>query len=143
MSLPAPTVPSGGFRDGWAGQVGQYPRSGPPGIAYFLGIVGIGDFTENGRRIGRVRYEVDHLLHRSRKGELTGILQFFPEDAPLELERAGNFNVWVHPRRLRRGIGLALLTEADRRWGPLNLHQQSYTPEGLALAEAFQRRRGA
>lgn len=143
-ALPEAQVPSGGMAaHAWESQVPQYPSSGPPGISYYLGVVNIGDITgSGGTTVGRVKYEVDNLLYRSRKGTLIGILQYFPEDAPMDLEKAGNLNVWVHPRRQRRGIGTALLREAERRWGPLNLGQQNYTPEGRALASAFLDREG-
>jgi GNAT superfamily N-acetyltransferase len=85
-----------------------------------------------------VWYEIDCLLYRSRKGTLIGILQYFAEDAPMDLEKAGNMNVFVHPRRQRRGIGLELVAEADRRWH-INWDQQMYTPEGLALIERYLR----
>lgn len=138
IALPEASVPSGGMDLVWATQARQYPRSGPPGIHYFRGVVMIGRVRNgNGDAVGRVRYEVDNLLYRSRKGSLVGVLQFYPEDAPMGLEQAGNMNVWVHPRRLRRGIALALITEADRRWGPIDWGQQAYTPEGRALVARY------
>ena len=74
---------------------------------------------------------VDCLLYRSRKGTLIGILYHYPVDLE-PWEQAGNVNMWVHPRRQRRGIGTKLLVEARRRWN-LDPYQQSYTPEGAAL----------
>jgi hypothetical protein len=137
IDLPPATVPSGGYRDGFARCVNDYPRSGVPGLSYYLGVVNIGDIVTDHGGKGRVRYEVDNLLFRNRKGAVIGILQYFGDGAPMELEQPGNFNVFVHPRRYRRGIGLALMLEADRRWGPLNLHQQTFTPAGRALGLAF------
>ena len=145
--LPAATVPDEGHRGGFLGQVSQYPKNGAPGIGYFRGVVDIGTVTVtdketgNERPAGRVLYEVDNLLYRNSKGQIIGILQFFSEDAPMDLEKAGNLNVFVHPRRQRRGIAMALLVEADKRWGPLNMHQQMFTTSGRALAEAWERRK--
>ena len=61
----------------------------------------------------------------------------------MDLEQAGNLNLWVHPRRQRRGIGSALLAEADKRWGPIEWHRQKFTPEGRALVETYLARRRA
>jgi GNAT superfamily N-acetyltransferase len=137
MTLPAPSVPTEGFRGGFESQVGQYPKSGPPGISYFLGVVNIGDITGNttGKVVGRVLFSVDNLLYRNSKGAVIGILQYFPDGAPMDLEKPGNVNVFVHPRRRRRGIASSLVAEAQRRWGPLDMDQQMYTPEGRALVE--------
>ncbi|HLX88791.1 MAG TPA: hypothetical protein VKR22_10110 [Acidimicrobiales bacterium] len=137
---PAMPGASGGLRGGFAGQVPQYPRTGPPGISHYVGKVNVGDVIgERQGRMGRiVMFHVDNLLYRNRKGALIGILQFFGEGAPMDLEKPGNLNVWVHPRRLRRGIATALVLEATRRWGPLPWDQQLYTPEGRALIEALQ-----
>ena len=140
MTLPEATVPSGGqVGQGWEHQVRQYPKTGTPGIEHFVGRVEQGQLRgQDGRRLGRVvAYEVDCLLYRSRKGAVIGILNYYDTDDPFGLEKAGNMNVWVHPRRQRRGIGSALLAEAEHRWGPLNYDQQKYTPEGRALAESM------
>jgi GNAT superfamily N-acetyltransferase len=138
VSLPEATVPSGLLNMTWDEQAKQYPKQGPPGIGLFVGIVEIGGVTSSsGEKVARLVYEIDSLLYRNSKGSVIGILQWFGEGAPDELQQPGDFNVLVHPRRQRRGIGLALMRDADRRWGPLNLHQQMFTPEGRALAEAF------
>ncbi|HZM57184.1 MAG TPA: hypothetical protein VFC03_19390 [Acidimicrobiales bacterium] len=47
---------------------------------------------------------------------------------------------YVAPRRRRRGIGQALIADADRRWG-LDFERQRYTPEGRLLASAYLDRR--
>jgi GNAT superfamily N-acetyltransferase len=139
--LPAATVPSGLLNMAWDEQAKQYPKRGAPGVDLYVGVVEVGGITRqsNGEKVGRIRYEVDSLLYRNSKGAVIGILQWFGEGAPVDLQQPGDFNVLVHPRRQRRGIGLALMREADRRWGPLNLQQQMFTPEGRALAEAFLR----
>jgi GNAT superfamily N-acetyltransferase len=138
VSLPEATVPSGLLNMSWTEQANQYPKAGTPGITLFVGIVEIAGITNReGVKVGKMRYEIDSLLYRNSKGAVIGILQWFGEGAPDELQAPGDFNVLVHPRRQRRGIGLALMRDADRRWGPLNLHQQMFTPEGRALAEAF------
>lgn len=139
-TLPAPSVPSGGMGGrSWDAMEDYYPKTGTPGLRYWRGVVNIGDIlgATPGQTIGRVTYDVDNLLYRSRKGTLVGILQYFPTDAPMDLEAAGNFNVFVHPRRQRRGLGLKLVAAADLAWGPLNFEQQKYTPEGRALIEAY------
>jgi GNAT superfamily N-acetyltransferase len=141
--LPEAVVPSGGMRSAWEGHERQYPRTGDPGIRYWRGRVNIGDVTSSAANaiIGRVWYEPDCLLYRSRKGTLVGVLQYFPEPAPMDLERRGAVNVFVHLRRQRRGIALALVAEADRRWA-IDWQDQKYTPEGRALLEHYLRGAG-
>lgn len=140
-ALPEATVPTGLLNMAWEEQAAQYPKRGVPGVSMFVGVVEIGGITRqsNGEKVGRIRYEIDSLLYRNSKGAVIGILQWFGEGAPMDLQQEGDFNVLVHPRRQRRGIGLTLMQEADDRWGPLNLQQQMFTPEGRALAEAFLR----
>lgn len=107
----------------WESQVRQYPKAGEPGISYFRGD------TPHGH--------VDCLLYRNRRGHVVGILNHYPTTTIWE--KAGNVNVWVHPRRQRRGIGSALVTEAAKRW-PINFEQQRYTVAGVKLAESVQRK---
>jgi GNAT superfamily N-acetyltransferase len=86
---------------------------------------------------------VDCLLWRDVEGHRRGALFHYRGDIPGG-ERRGNVNMWVDPAWHRRGIGRALLAEADRRW-VLNFGQQSYTAGGLALVRshlARSRRRG-
>lgn len=105
----------------WPQQVRCYPQFGSPGITYFAG----------------VRHDgvVDCLLWRDEDGRVGGILNHYPTDFP-PFERAGNLCLWVAPGWQRRGIGRALLTEANRRW-TIDFDQQLYTRGGLALASAY------
>lgn len=116
----------------WDSQVRQYPRHGEPGITLnTYTFTPEADPQEGPECWGK---QVWTLLYRNRKGRVVGIANYYPQDLPLE--RAGNLNVWVHPRRQRRGIGTKLITEADRRWG-LNALQQRYTPAGRALVSKY------
>jgi hypothetical protein len=45
----------------------------------------------------------------------------------------------MDPDRQGEGIGIRLLTEADRRWR-LNFDTQNYTRAGLALVTAYEHR---
>lgn len=119
--------------DFWS-QERQHDKSGPPGISYVQNRVEVArvEHKPTGQTISVPSQEpVDCLLYRSRKGTIIGILYHYPVDL-MPWEQAGNVNMWVHPRRLRRGIGTALLREAMRRWD-IDPEQQSYTPEGAAL----------
>jgi GNAT superfamily N-acetyltransferase len=102
----------------WKSQVRQYPAKGPRGLGYFPGP------TEYGT--------VDCLLYRSQWGDVIGILNHYPFDAP-PWEVTGNVNIWIHPGHHRKGIATVLWTEAVRRWG-VTLGQQRFTVEGAALA---------
>jgi len=99
-------------------QASQYPKTGEPGISYFAGE------TEHGT--------VDCLLFRSKRGAVVGILNHYGFDSIWE--KTGNVNVWVREDHQRRGIATALLQEAATRW-TINLDQQRFTPDGVALAE--------
>lgn len=104
----------------WWSQVQQYPEIGEPGISYFAG------------EIEGYDVPVDCLLFRDGEGRLRGILNHYAIDYP-PWEKAGNVNVFVDPTAQRKGIGTALAREAQRRWGPINVEQQSYTLAGVAL----------
>jgi len=72
-----------------------------------------------------------------------GIFNYFPKDMPARepwlkpfVERAGNFNVIVDPKRQRRGIAMKLLREAVKRW-TLDFEKQNYTAEGAKLIQRF------
>ena len=80
LELPEAVVPSGGFGLHWYTQAPQYPKVGQPGIHHFLGEVAVGVMEQKGRTVGRVKYEVDALLYRSRKGVLVGILNYYAEE---------------------------------------------------------------
>jgi len=114
----------------WEGQAAQYPPTGVPGISYFAGEV------PNGK-------PVNCLLYRDEHGELVGILNHYDDTywsggiLPYILEVPGNVNMWVKPSERRKGIGTALLEEAERRYGPLELHQQRYTEAGAAFVKAL------
>jgi GNAT superfamily N-acetyltransferase len=121
-ALPPPTIPSGGALPWWS-QAAQYPLRGEPGIVYFAGEVGGG------------KPPVDCLLHYAQSGILTGILNHYPVNYP-PWEKAGNVNLWVHPRFQRQGIGTALVMAAILRW-EFDPAAQRYTPEGHALMTAI------
>ena len=110
----------------WASQVKQYPPLGEPGIGYFAGETGLGT--------------VDCLLWRDDRGVLRGILNRYGHDFP-PYEKAGNVNIFVQPEYHRQGIGTALVAEAERRWGPINLDQQQFTEAGERLADRIERSR--
>lgn len=115
------TIPSG-LAFSWQSQASQYPHKGTPGIAYFRG-----DLPDTDKI-------VDCLLYRNISGHLIGILNYYSWDS--EWEDAGNCNLWVRPDCQRQGIGTHLLREAQKRW-QVEIEQQRYTPEGLALVEAL------
>lgn len=104
----------------WESQVCQYPKVGEPGVSYFRG-----DLPAAGEGV-----YVDCLLYRNSKGHVVGILNHYP--IATAWEAVNNVNIWVHPRRQRRGIGTILVTEAIRRWGT-NLTSRGYTAGGQAL----------
>jgi GNAT superfamily N-acetyltransferase len=111
----------------WESQVCQYQDAQPPtetGITYFPGPLPGG--------------VVDCLLYwfveEGRRPRIVGILNHYPFDNP-PFEQKGNVNVWVRRPNQRQGIGTALVQEADRRWGPINLAQQRFTASGAALAQ--------
>lgn len=103
----------------WESQAVQYPERGGPGITYFAGETPFGN--------------VDCLLFYDRKKRLRGILNYYAIDFP-PWEKAGNVNIWVHPEARRRGIATRLVRAAMQRWR-IDLDQQRFTKEGLALAE--------
>ncbi len=122
-----PTVPSWTYLS-WKSQLVQYDARGPRGISYFAAEV-----DDN-------PHPIDCLLYRCKAGKLRAILNYYGVDYP-PYEKAGNVNLWVAPRWQRRGIGMRLLEEADRRW-QIDFDQQRYTEAGAALITAFLRRRG-
>ena len=105
----------------WASQARQYPPLGVPGISYYPG------HTDKGT--------IDCLLWRDPNRRLRGILNHYPFDVP-GFEKAGNVNLWVHPGWQRKGIGTALVREAQRRW-TVDLTRQRFTIAGAALADAL------
>lgn len=114
----------------WESQSEQYPLLGKKGcISYFAG------------EVPGYAKPVDCLLFRDSGGYVRGILNYYPIDFP-PFEEAGNLMVMVAPRQQGKGIGSALLDEADRRWGPLDLAQQKYSRTGLVLVASWLRRRG-
>lgn len=106
----------------WTEQTAQYPEKGPPGISYFKGDMGGGEY-------------VDCLLHRDEDGYLNGVLNHYPFDFPPH-EQKGNVNVMVPTDARNQGIGTALIAEADRRWD-IDWDQQTYTQSGLILVQKF------
>lgn len=108
------------FRDFWNATTAQFPKSGPKGISYLEGVVD--------------EFRIDALLYRDKVGKIRGVLFHFPMD--VGDERAGNVTITVDERFRRRGIGMRLLEEADRRW-TLNFDQQDMLPDGRALVLAY------
>lgn len=104
----------------------QYPETGEPGLSYFRG-----EFPN------RPREWVDCLLWRDENGRLVGILNHYPVD--MELEKKGNFNLFIDPKAKRQGIASALVTEAIKRY-KVDLRQQRYSEEGAAFINEFVRR---
>jgi len=104
----------------FAGQAGQYPQYGMPGISYFKGVIS-------------AKVWVNCLLFRDEHGILLGVLNHYPMTSVWE--EAGNVNVFIDPAHKRKGIGTALVAECIARWGQINTAQQRFTPEGAAWAE--------
>jgi GNAT superfamily N-acetyltransferase len=135
-------IPGGSVVYSFESQRMQYPVKGDPGIGYFAGEVkdyGI----------------VDCLLFRDKSGELLGVLNHYPKDAPNPnygtalgrifgeaefIERAGNINIFIHPLYKREGIASALLDEAQNRW-EINFQQQQYTDEGADFIARYLEKR--
>lgn len=106
----------------WKDVAANHPKEGPPGIRY--------ERLNPGARYGD--RTIHALLHRNRKGRLTGVLYYYPE-AVAHYVPAGAVHMWVDPARQGRGVGRVLAVEAIRRW-PINLGVQRYTERGLAMA---------
>lgn len=115
-----PRLPNSVFS--FASQAEQYPRFGLPGISYFKGVVD--------------PYYVDCLLWRDDHGVILGILNHYPQSN--HWEESGNVNLFIHPDHKRQGIGTALVKECVARWGPIDLDQQDYTPEGAAFFDRLE-----
>ena len=117
----------------WIECASAFPTKGKPGITYRKDVDD--KFAPEAVSEALLYYDTD--------GNLTGILNYFPNDmsAPEPemkafAERAGAFNTIVDPERRTLGIGLKLLHEAVRRW-PINFEQQNYTPDGFRLVQGF------
>lgn len=109
----------------WVSQAMQYENfSDTHGIVYFAG-----DLPES-------HVIVDCLLYYSDGGQLIGILNHYPVDID-PWEKKGNVNLWVHPQAQRMGVGTALITETEKRWGPINWEQQSYSEAGAAFIKWY------
>lgn len=107
----------------WKDVAANHPKRGPVGISH--------ERVNPGPAYGDV--PIDVLLHRNRKGRLTGVLYYYPQ-AVAHYVPAGAVHMWVDPARQGRGVGRALAVEAVRRW-PINLGVQRYTEGGLAMAK--------
>ena len=107
----------------WESQAVQYPDKRAPGIYHELC-----DLSYAGR--------VSCLLYYDHDAILRGILNYYVGCD--EIEQDGNVNIFVDPATQRRGIGMALLAEADRRWH-LHFGQQTVTPGGEALVRCYRR----
>lgn len=114
------TIPDAAVDD-WKTQERMHPATGRIGISY----------VENPTAFGVVAHT---LLHRNRKGRLTGVLYFYPEAVPMLRQPPGMVHMWVAPHRRDRGVGKALALEAIRRWPEIDLTAQKYTSGGLAMA---------
>lgn len=121
----------------WDSQVKQYEKVGKPGISLFVGEISVGRVQVDGIDImDALCNYVECLLYRNNKGHVIGILNYYRWGVE-GFEDPGNVNIWVHPRRQRRGIGTALLAEAEKRFGPLNFEQQTYSTAGRALVTKY------
>lgn len=142
--IPAPSVTGEGMWS-WDFMARQFPRTGPPGLAYERkDDVVVGTFpTGEGDLVGEIVTAVDTLTVRNRKGRLVGVLSHYPFEIEIGgtvLEHAGNVSVWVDPRRRRRGIGTLLIAEADRRWS-IDWSAQTYTTGGHRMTTRYLQRR--
>lgn len=105
----------------WESQATQYPSTDEPGIRYFRGEIGGGRW-------------VDCLLHYEDTGELTGILNHYPQRIP-PYEQEGAVNLWVRPDRRRQGIAFRLAVEALERWD-LRDDRQRFSSVGVEFARS-------
>lgn len=154
--LPEPNVFTDRWLYSWESQVKQYPKRGAPGIELV-----VATFIAPGAEPGPARVDgnlqvycevprdepdmfgqqVFTLLYRNTRGRVVGILNYYPTTT--RYEKAGNTNTWVDPSRQRRGVGTKLHDEANRRWGPINYAQQSYSMAGHAFTTKYLERRRA
>lgn len=123
------TIPDAAVED-WKAQVSMHPPTGREGISY----------TPNDTSFGIVAHT---LLHRNRKGRLTGVLYFYRDAVPVLRQPPGMVHMWVDPARHGRGVGKALALEAIRRWPEIDLAAQRYTEGGLAMARIAQEARAS
>jgi GNAT superfamily N-acetyltransferase len=125
------TLPDGAMSD-WREAIRGIPRSGKPGIVHDT----VDPGAEWGGGSDGSRIEV--LLHRNRKGRLTGVLYYYPTDFRsingVLVARAGAVHMWVDPARHGRGVGTALVLEGNRRWPEIDLGNLDLTEGGAALA---------
>jgi hypothetical protein len=103
----------------------QYPETREPG--FHLDVEHIEGYPDN---------DINCLLLYGMDRKLVGILNYYPQGFPgLEVPRA--INIWVDPARQKRGIGIKMLTEFERRFGPIDWDAQRVTEAGLRLAEKY------
>jgi GNAT superfamily N-acetyltransferase len=79
------------------------------------------------------------VLYRGEDGRLIGVLRHYPMGVRIArdlLKAPGEYSVAVLANYRRRGIGFALLEEADAKWG-LDFRCQEFSPEGRALAVTY------
>lgn len=112
----------------WASQVVQYEPQGNPG--FLLRVEHIDGYPE---------HPIECLLLYDSDRALVGILNRYPVGFP-GWEEPMAINIWVDPTRQRRGLGTALLAEAEHRWGPIDWAAQRVTPAGYGLAESYRDR---
>ncbi len=111
---------------------GDLARTGEPGIH--------DETCGDGRVVvmtplGRTPARIFILAARNERGRVVGHLSYYPEGV-ISRYKPGEYsmNVWLGARR--QGVGLALLTEADRRWD-LDFTIQKYTEAGRALVVKY------
>lgn len=117
-----PTIPHIAYS--WESQARQFPKQGRPGLTFEVNDAGDGHLVEC-------------WIWRGSKGQVQGIAYHYLTDSGWE--KPGNVNLYVDPRRRRRGIGLRLLAAVDAHVGGVEWDQQDFTPEGAALVRAFLR----
>ncbi len=112
--------------------VGNFAREGAPGIH---------DETDGDGRcvihgpFGRVPARILHLVYRDTRGRVVGHLAYYPEGV-FGFYNPGEYSMTVWSGIRRRGVGTALVAEADRRWG-LDFTRQNYTDAGRALVVKY------
>ena len=123
-------LPEGTFKlhAPWKGMVKAYEKKGPSGISHVV-------LESRTAQSPAQPARIDTLLFRNRKGDVVGLLRYYPNGFG-NVKFPGEYSVLVRENRRRRGIGLALLKEADRRW-KLDFFRQDYTPEGRSLAKSY------
>ena len=116
----------------WQSQAVQYPRLGVPGTVLEQHWVDTRTGQEVQQPVGTPSHitRIDCLLHREPDGSLSGILNHYNENCPLE--QSGAVNIWVRPDRQRSGIATSLVMAANALWS-LRVDDQRCTVDGVML----------